>query len=461
MEAAAAHEGQVPADLVEAGRAIVYADTEAAVEAIEQAVMARHAGQRGGLADAVETRNGSNSPFDVLRALADERRAQLALRRRLEAIEVERAQVDADYLSAEAFHVASQALSRTGSFRWDLTGGGDEWSREGLELFEVDPKTFVPSFESFLARIHPDDAAIHRYRAPAQVAAGEIVDLHYRVVLSDGSVRHLHTLARPGRPGEYLGAIIDETERREMRDAIRRAHTELARVSRLLTMGELAASLTHELNQPLTSIVANAAASIRWLRQEPPNLERASASLEAIIEERGRAGDVIGNLRAMARKSEPELAPIPIDDIIGDVVQLLSGELDLKGVALTARPAPDRPIVLGDRIQLQQVFLNLVLNGMDAVLEGASPARAVVLSTTQASDGRVLVGVADTGRGVPAEIADRMFEPLFSTKPDRLGMGLTLARTILDAHKGELRLGPPQTRGALFQVLLPVPEADA
>jgi C4-dicarboxylate-specific signal transduction histidine kinase len=364
-----------------------------------------------------------------------------------------RAAVEAEFREIEAHTVASQALSRTGSFRWDLVTGEDEWSQETLSLLRA-PEGFVPGFESFVTLIHPDDRPRILALAPKQVVAGEIVNLVYRTIGEDGSIRYMQSLARPAREGEYLGAVIDNTERRNKQEAVRQAHSELARMSRLTTMGELAVSITHELNQPLTSIVANAGASLRWLDRDVPDLEKVRESLAEIVSERRRAGDVVASLRAMARKSEPALEPILIDDAIREVVSLTSGEMDRQHISLHLDLDDGGEPILGDKVQLQQVILNLVVNSLDALQSVENRSRSIRIASRPEAD-RLVIQVADEGHGIDESVRERLFEPFVSTKPAGLGMGLAICRSITDAHDGTLAFAPGSPFGSVFTLSLP------
>jgi C4-dicarboxylate-specific signal transduction histidine kinase len=255
---------------------------------------------------------------------------------------------------------------------------------------------------------------------------------------------------------EFVGTVMDITERRRAEEALRSAQADLARVARLTTLGELAASLAHEINQPLAAIAVNAVSGLRWLGQDPPNLDEARAALSCIESDGARAGDVIRGLRALAKKSGPQLTRLDIHDAIEEVLTLARGELQRHGVVLrTDLSAGDRP-VLGDRVQLQQVLLNLILNGIHAMETVTDRRRELTVSVARAEPARMVVAVEDTGSGLDPAIAPRIFEPFFTTKPDGLGMGLSICRSIIEAHGGHLWVSPRALHGSAFHFTVPV-----
>ena len=257
--------------------------------------------------------------------------------------------------------------------------------------------------------------------------------------------------------GPFFAAVtVDLTERKRAEEALRDAQSELARMTRLTTLGELAASLGHELNQPLAAIVTSAGAGLRWLSRQTPDLDEVQAALSRIVQDGTRAGDVIRGLQALARKSGPQLARLDIDDAIQEVLALTRGELQRHGVVLqTDLSAGDRP-VLGDRIQLQQVLLNLIMNAVQVMAAETEQTRELTVSSTPAEPDGVLVAVEDTGPGLDPAIAQRIFEPFFTTKSDGLGMGLSICRSIVEAHGGHLWVSPRAPHGTAFHFTVPI-----
>jgi PAS domain S-box-containing protein len=256
------------------------------------------------------------------------------------------------------------------------------------------------------------------------------------------------------------GVMVDITERKGAEEALRIAQAELARAARLTTMGELAASIAHEINQPLAAIVMNGSAALRWLSQDAPDLDEARGALERVVNDGKRAGDVIHGLRSLAGKSGPQLTTLDIDDVIQEVLALAHGEVEQHGVVLhTDLSTGDRP-VLGDRVQLQQVLLNLILNGIDAMKAVTDRPRELAVSSALAEPGSILVSVEDTGTGLDPAVSLRIFEPFVTTKSDGLGMGLSICRSIIDAHGGRLWVSPRVPHGTALRFTVPT-GADA
>jgi C4-dicarboxylate-specific signal transduction histidine kinase len=260
------------------------------------------------------------------------------------------------------------------------------------------------------------------------------------------------------------GQLVEEAiERHHAEEALRLseaslrdAQVDLARAARLTTMGELAASLSHELRQPLAAIVMNGSATLRWLNREPPELDEARDAATRIVREGQRADDVIRGLRALAKKSGPQLTALDIDDVIQEVLTLTRSELQPHGVVLRTDLAAGNCTVMGDRVQLQQVLLNLILNGIDAMKAVTGRARELTVSSALSETGGVLVTVEDSGAGMDPALAQRIFEPFFTTKADGLGMGLSICRSIIQAHGGRLWATPRVPLGTVLHFIVPV-----
>ncbi len=254
----------------------------------------------------------------------------------------------------------------------------------------------------------------------------------------------------------YAELINENRDRQKAEEALRNSQADLARVARLTTMGELAASLAHEINQPLAAIVTNGDAALRWLNRDNPDLGEARHALSSIVRDGARAGGVIRGLRALAKKSEPERAMFDINVAIEEVLTLTRSELQRHGVALhTDLSADDRP-VFGDRVQLQQVLLNLIMNGIEAMKAVAAQTRELGVSSALTEQGSVLVAVEDTGTGLDPAIEQRIFEPFFTTKSDGLGMGLSICRSIIEAHGGRLWVSPRAPHGTVLRFTVPM-----
>jgi PAS domain S-box-containing protein len=252
------------------------------------------------------------------------------------------------------------------------------------------------------------------------------------------------------------GVVVDVTERKRAEEGLRLAQTELAHAARLTTLGELAASIAHEINQPLAGIASNGAAGLNWLNRKKPDLDQARDALSRIVRDSARASDVIRNLRALAKKSGPQLTSLDIDDVIRDVLMLTGGELRRHGVALQIALAAGDRRALGDRVQLQQVLLNLIMNGIDAMSGLAERTRELMISSSLAEPGSVLVAVEDTGIGFDQDTAERIFEPFFTTKSEGLGIGLSICRSIIEGHRGRLWVSPRVPHGVVVRFTIPI-----
>jgi C4-dicarboxylate-specific signal transduction histidine kinase len=307
--------------------------------------------------------------------------------------------------------------------------------------------------------IHPDDRPTFRDEIERAVGERRRFEHEYRLVLADGTVKRLHLLGRPDDTVpdelEYTGVVMDVTERRQAEEALRDAQAELARAARLTTMGELAASIAHEINQPLAAIVTHGSAGLRWLKRDTPELEEARDAFEQVVRNGQRAADVIRGLRSLAKKSGPQITTLDIDDTIREVLTLTHGEVHRHGVALRTDLSVGNQLVAGDRVQLQQVLLNLIQNGVDAMKVVTDRVRELTVSSAITDETTVLISIGDTGPGLDPTIAHRLFEPLVTTKPDGLGMGLSICRSIIDAHGGHLWVSPVVPFGTLFRFTVP------
>ncbi|HVO84458.1 MAG TPA: PAS domain S-box protein, partial [Syntrophobacteria bacterium] len=285
--------------------------------------------------------------------------------------------------------------------------------------------------------------------------AGEEIEFETELTTRDGSTRYVRALYVPhvDERGGVLGfyaLVHDVTEHRRADLEIQRQRDELAHVSRVSTLGELTASLAHELHQPLAAIMSNAQAALRFLAQDEPDYQEIRDILEDIVADDRRATEVIQRLRLLLRRARREPTPLAINELIGDVLTLLRRETFLRGIAIEVHLDGDLPLVGGDRVQLQQVLLNLVLNAADAMADGEPAYRKLIIRTERDDEGKVRVAVRDFGPGLDGQNLHRIFEPFYTTKPEGLGMGLAICRSIVEAHGGQLWASNNPDRGATF-----------
>jgi PAS domain S-box-containing protein len=374
----------------------------------------------------------------------------------------ERKEAENALRQSEMYLAEAQRLSHTGSFGWRVASGKIIWSEETFRVFGYDK---VPSIKhaTIFQRVHPEDRARVEQTIDRASSDGKDFEHGYRLLMPDGSVKHVHATAHAVTDAsggiEFVGAVTDVTSRKRAEAELHEAQANLAHVTRVTALGELAASIAHEVNQPLAAVVTNAAACLRWLDREPANLKEARSVAQSIVKDGNRAGEVIQRVRALVNKTTDRKA-LHINEVVNEVMSLVQHELFSHRVALRLELAPALPPVLADRIQLQQVILNLVINGIEAMQPVTDRLRELVIRTRQDETDQVLVTVSDCGVGVAAEDVDRLFDAFFTTKSGGMGMGLSICRSIVDAHGGRLSASGKTGPGATFQFTLPLHQED-
>jgi C4-dicarboxylate-specific signal transduction histidine kinase len=285
-------------------------------------------------------------------------------------------------------------------------------------------------------------------------------DVEHRLLLPNGVVKHVHVRAHrvqfDSGEIEIVGAVRDVTAARNAEDALRRAQAELAHATRVTTLGELSASIAHEVDQPLTSIVASGNAAVRWLDREAPEKQRAIRSITRMVSEARRASQVIRRIRELAKKAETVMSQVDMNGLVADVLMLINREATSQRVEVRPELASELPPALGDRVELQQVLINLVMNGMQAMAPVADRARVLVIRTQRHDANQILVAVEDTGIGIESENLDRLFGAFYTTKPDGMGMGPSISRSIVEAHGGSVWATRNNGPGMTFQFTVSV-----
>jgi PAS domain S-box-containing protein len=310
--------------------------------------------------------------------------------------------------------------------------------------------------------VHPDDLARYVDKWRAALAAGEPTESEVRLRRPDGNYRWWLTRSVPlrddlGNIVKWYGTAIDIEERKRASEALREAQANLARVSRVTTMGELTASLAHEIKQPIAAAVTNAKTCLRWLGRDQPDVPEACEAASRLVKDATRAADIIGRVSSLFKKGALQRELVDINELIREMVVLLRSEAIRYSISIRTELAEDLPNVMADRVQLQQVFLNLMLNGIDAMKETNGASELTIKSET--ADGQLLVSVSDTGVGFPPEQTDQIFRAFFTTKHDGTGMGLPISRSIIESHGGRLWATNTSGRGATFQFTLPATRA--
>jgi PAS domain S-box-containing protein len=373
------------------------------------------------------------------------------------AISLENARLYRDARQMEAYLKAAQTLSHTGSFGWRLATGEIVWSEETYQITGFDRAT-KPTLELIFRRIHPEDVVPVQEALDRTTVNGTDLDFEHRFLLPDGSVKYVHVVANAVRDEsgdiEYVGAIMDITERKQAEDALRKSQGELAHIARVMTMGELAASIAHEVNQPLASVVNSATACLRWL--DAQKLEEARRSASRVIAEGHRASEIIGRIRALAKKSPPHMDWLDVGEMIHEVVALVRSEIQQSGVAVEIQISEHVPVILADRVQLQQVILNLMMNAIEAMNGDSGGPRELLIRSDVDESRHVVISVQDSGPGFDPKSLELLFDAFYTTKPHGLGMGLSISRSIVDAHRGRLWATANMPRGAIFQLAFPI-----
>ena len=359
--------------------------------------------------------------------------------------------------ASESYLAAAQRISRTGSFGWDVSGGNIVWSAETFRIAGIDPN-LKPTLELIYERVHPEDRASVKKIIETSSQRGLDLDFEHRIVLPDGSIRFVQVLGkavhdRLGRL-EYIGAAMDVTSSKIAAESLQKMEKKLARASQIATLGEVSASIAHEINQPLTAIIANAHMCLDSLSSDQVDMADAQALAQEILDCSYHASEVVQRMRKLYKGGTIENVPLDINELIKEVLGLIRSEAAKRWVLLEMDIEPELPAVSGDHVQLQQVIMNLCINGLDAMNSVSDRTRKLSVRTRVHDDALIRVEVQDNGVGL--RDPDRIFEPFFTTKENGMGMGLSICRSIIEQHRGSLWPRNGTGHGTTFCFTLPV-----
>ena len=376
----------------------------------------------------------------------------------------ERKRAEEELRRSEAFLAESQHLSRIGSFSWHVATDEITWSEQLYRIFQFDQGVPV-TLELIGTRVHPEDIPL--MNDMIERVRGGVSDFEYehRLQMPDHSVKYVHLIAHGSRDAdgrfEYLGAVQDVTQRRLSEEALGKARSELAHVAGIISLGVLTASIAHEVNQPLSGIVTNASTCLRMLAADPPNIEGARETSRRAIRDANRASAVITRLRALFSKKDATTELVDLNAATREVIALSLSKLQRNRVILRLELADDLPLITGDRVQLQQVILNLLGNASDAMNAVDDRPRQLLIRTARDEGDRVRLTVQDVGVGFDPQAADRLFEAFYTTKNDGMGIGLSVSRSIIESHHGRLWATANDGPGATFSFSIPCgPEGE-
>jgi signal transduction histidine kinase len=426
--------------------------------------------KRRGSWDVIETAGHKQAKAEIKRLNEEleqrvlERTSQLtAVNEELTKEVLERERAENALRRSEAYLADAQRLAGIGSWACNVANKQViHSSEEHTRLFGFDPSTWIPSFEEFRQRVHPEDRERVIETLERASRAGADIEIYFRVLLPDGTMRYLHSVGHPvfkpsGGVGELVGISVDVTESRradEERERLRQVQADLAHVTRVTTMGELTASLAHEIKQPIAAAMTNAKTCLRWLDRDQPDMGEAREAASRIIKDVTRASDIINRIGLIFEKGPPQRELLDANEVIEEMIALLRNEAVRYSISVVAELANNLPKTMADRVQLQQVLMNLMLNGIEA-MKDMTAVRELTIKSKREDNHQIAISVSDTGAGLQPEQAEQIFKAFFTTKPHGTGMGLPISRSIIESHGGRLSAVASPGRGATFRFTLP------
>jgi PAS domain S-box-containing protein len=357
---------------------------------------------------------------------------------------------------SENYLAEAQRLTHAGSWVWQVAGGDAlHLSHEWYRIYGFDPAEGMPAWEKRLQRVHPEDRAKWQGAIDRAIREKSDYEMEFRILLPDGTVKHSRSIGHPvlnasGDLVQFVGISMDISASK----LAEQAQADFARVSRVTTMGELTASLAHEVNQPIAAAVTDANTCLRWLMRDQPDLEEARAAASRIVKDATRAAEIVSRVRLLFRKGTPQRELVDVNELIRELIVLLRSEATRYSIALRTDLAADLPQLMGDSVQLQQVMMNLIINSIDA-MKDVDGTRELVIKSERADNEQLMVSIRDTGVGLPPQQTDQIFNAFFTTKPHGTGMGLRISRSIVESHGGRLWASDNFPRGASFFFTLP------
>jgi PAS domain S-box-containing protein len=429
-------------------QAVAQLTTTGSFQPFEKEYFRKDGGRVPVLVGAAMFEGSGNEGVAFVLDLSEQKRAEEALRR------------------SQSYLAEAQSLTHTGSWAGNIvTREILHSSEEHTRLYGFDPDSGLPSFEELRQRVHPEDRDRIVETLETADRAGTDADVQFRIVLPDGTTRYVHAVGHPvftpsGARGEFAGILMDVTERRradEERERLRQARADLTYLSRVTTMGELTASLAHEIRQPITAAMTSAKTCLRWLGRDEPDVDRGREAASRMVKDVTRAADIISSISVLFKKGALPREFVDVNELIREMMVMLRSEANRYSIAIRTELDPDLPKVVAERVQLQQVFMNLMLNGIDAMKETSGENALTIRS--ELDNGQLVISLRDTGVGLPPEQADQVFRAFFTTKDHGTGMGLPISRSIIESHGGRLWATGNSGRGATFQFSLPAAAA--